>query len=143
MKYTFFLMLFIGAFLCVVSCQKEPQKGKYKGEFSGRYENENSATSYTTIYYFNVTHSTKKELRLQEKQSQMTSILTKHANDSISGGIGFGGIYSPDGNSSVRFNFITIQGKYDKNSIRGTFSTTFTNGNKDYPSEGNFIISTF
>ena len=143
MKHTFFLTLFTGIFLCAVSCQKEPQKGEYKGEFSGRYENENSATSYTTIYYFNVTHSTKKELRLQEKQSQMTSVLKKHANDSISGRIGFGGIYSPDGNSSVQFNFITIQGKYDKNSIRGTFSTNFSDGNKDYLSEGSFTLSSY
>ena len=78
-----------------------------------------------------------------EKQSKITSILKKHEKDSISGKIGFGGVYSPEGNSSVRFNFITVAGKYDKKSITGTFSTTFSDGNKECSFEGIFTISAY
>ena len=142
MRYKFFFIVFVVA-VCVVSCQKEPKKGEYKGTFTGKYETDYSTINYTTNYYFEVIHSTKKELRIMEKQSKITSILKKHEKDSISGSIGFGGIYNPAGNSSVKFNFIFIQGKNNKTSIMGQFSTTFTDGKKDYDSEGNFTISAY
>jgi len=123
----------------VISCQKEPKKGEYKGTFKGKYDTGTSAVDYTTYYYFDITHSTKKELRIIEKQSEITSILKKHEKDSISGMIGFGDIYNPN----FGFNSIFVAGKYEKKSITGQFSTTFTDGNKDYSSEGNFIISAY
>ena len=142
MKLKFNLILFIVFFICFFSCKKEPEKGEYKGTFTGRLETDTSATIYTSIYYFDITHSTKKELRIKEKLSQITSILKKHKKDSILGMIGFGGIYKPntDTISFVRFNTISIQGKYDKKTITGTFSTTFGNENEEYLSEGNFTI---
>jgi len=140
MRFKFFFIAVGFVFMCF-SCGKEPKKGDYKGVFVGRYETGTSSGYYTTNYYFNITHSTKDELRIKEKQSQITSILKKHEKDSISGMIGFGGIYSPDGSSSVAFNFIFIQGKYDKKSINGTFSTTLGDENKEYLSEGDFTIS--
>jgi hypothetical protein len=143
MKYIFFIEIFATVFICFCSCQKEPKKGEYRGTFTGRYETDVSSGTYTTDYYFDITHSTKKELRIMEKQSKITSILKKHENDSISGKIGFGGIYNPEGNASVRFNFITIAGKYDKKSITGSFSTTFGDGNQEYLSEGDLTISAY
>ena len=140
MKRFCLLIFFV---VLVISCQKEPKKGEYKGTFIGKYETDYSAINYTTNYYFEVTHSTKKELRIMEKQSKITSILKKHEKDSISGSIGFGGIYNSEGNASVKFNFIFIQGKYNKMSIMGQFSTTFTDGNKDYDSEGHFTIISY
>ena len=137
MKFTLFFGVFICSFLCFHSCGKEPKKGEYKGTFTGKLETD---TTYTTVYYFNIIRSTKKELRIQEKQSQIISILKKYEKDSIAGKIGFGGVYQSDMASSVRFNFISIEGKYDENSIRGTFSTTFGDANKIYTSEGNFTI---
>jgi len=143
MKYKFLGLIIAVALIGCYSCQKEPKKGEYKGVFKGRYETDTSSTTYTTNYYFNVTHSTKKELRLQEKQSKITSVLKKYDKDSISGSIGFGGIYNPDGDISVGFSFITITGRYDKETITGSFSTTFGDKNKEYLSEGNFIISAY
>ena len=133
------LIVFIFFAILMFSCQKEPQKGAYKGVFKGKYDTGTSATTYTTNYYFDITSSTKKELRMMEKQSQITSILKKHEKDSISGMIGFGDIYNPN----FGFNSIFVAGKYEKKSITGQFSTTFTDGNKDYSSEGNFIISAY
>jgi len=141
MKLKIFLITVTAFILCFISCGKEPKNGEYKGTFKGRLETDTSITNYTTVYYFNIIHSTKKELRIEEKLSQITSVLKKHEADSISGKIGFGGVYplSP----SVSFNFISIAGKYDKKSIIGTFSTTFGDENKEYLSEGNFIISAY
>ncbi|MDR1878842.1 MAG: hypothetical protein LBQ64_04685 [Bacteroidales bacterium] len=116
---------------CFVSCKKEPQKGEYKGNFEGQVNNR----TYKTAYYFDVTHSSKKELHLREKTSQVTSVLKKGKNNSISGMIGFGKVLEKDA-----FNTITIQGTYDKKSITGTFSTLFTDGTTTYPSEGTFTL---
>jgi hypothetical protein len=132
--------VFICSFVGFISCEKEPQKGKYKGEFTGQYVDDTMSYKYSTIYYFEVTRSTKKELRLMEKQSQITSILHKHKNDSISGMIGFGSVFKPNENISSGFNIVKIYGKYDKTSIYGKFSTTFTDGNKEYVSEGDFKL---
>ena len=142
MKYKFFLVIFVGSFLCVVSCKKEPKTGDYKGTFKGRLETDTSITNYETVYYFDVTHSTKKELRLKEKQSQITSVLKKHEKDSIEGMIAFGSIQA-DLSVSVTFNTISIQGKYDKKSITGRFLATFGDKNKEYFSEGSFIMSAY
>ena len=141
MKFRFSFIVLVCSFICFISCGKELKKGEYKGTFTGKYVTDNHSLSYTTIYYFEVTKSTKSELKLKEKQSQIISTLKKHKNDSISGGIGFGSISiigenPPDGLSSI-----SIRGKYDKNTITGVFSTIFSDGNKDYPSEGNFTIS--
>jgi hypothetical protein len=126
-----------------MSCGKEPEKGEYKGVFVGKYLNDSIYIQYTTEYYFEVTRSTKKELRLMEKQSQITSILNKHKNDSIFGMIGFGSIFTPNENISSGFNTVTVYGKYDKTSIYGKFITTFTDGNKEYASEGDFKLSLY
>ena len=142
MKFDFFFVAFIYVFMCL-SCRKEPEKGGYKGVFNGRYETETSSGYYTTDYYFDITHSTKNELRIKERQSQITSKLQKHEKDSISGRIGFGGIYNTGGEAAIAFNFISVQGKYDKKSILGAFSTTLGDGNKEYLSEGNFVISAY
>ena len=114
MKFRFSFIVLVCSFICFISCGKELKKGEYKGTFSGKYVTDNHSLSYTTIYYFEVTKSTKSELKLKEKQSQIMSTLKKHKNDSISGGIGFGSISiigenPPDGLSSI-----SIRGKYDK-----------------------------
>ena len=140
MKYKFSVIVLTIVFICCCSCKKTPQKGEYKGVFIGKYKME----IYTSDYYFDITHSTKKELKLMEKQSKVNSTLNKHENDSISGGIGFGrigGIYKPKGSSSPLFNVITIVGKYNKDSITGTFTTTFEDGDNEYLSVGTFVIS--
>jgi hypothetical protein len=131
------------SFIWFISCKKDPQKGEYKGIFTGKYVNDTISFTYRTIYYFEVTHSTKKELRLMEKQSQITSILKKHKNDSISGMIGFGSIFKPNENISSGFNTLKIYGKYNKTSIYGKFSTTFTDESKEYLSEGDFELSQY
>jgi hypothetical protein len=138
MQYKVFFTAFISSVIVFISCEKIPQKGAYKGTFTGKYTTDSISINYTTIYYFEATHSTAKELRLKEKQSQVTSILKKHEHDSISGMLGFGGIYSPSGGSDVKFSAISVHGKYDKKTITGTFSATFNDGNKEYPSEGDF-----
>ena len=140
MKLKFFIITFICSFI-LISCGKEPKKGDYKGVFTGKYVTDYSSITYTTIYFFEVTQSTKKELRLKEKQSQIISVLKKHENDSISGMIGFGNISIIGANPADGLNTVSIHGKYDKKSIKGTFSTTFNDGNKDYLSEGEFVIS--
>jgi NRPS condensation-like uncharacterized protein len=141
MKFKFFIVIIV----CFLSCKKEPKKGEYKGVFNGKLETDTSITNYTTVYYFDITHSTKKEFHIKEKLSQITSILKKHEKDSTSGMIGFGGIYQPntDTISFVRFNTVSIQGKYDKKTIIGTFSTTFGDVSKEYLSEGSFTMSAY
>jgi len=137
--YIFIICLSIG----FIACQKEPQKGDYKGTFTGDYPD---GSHYMTTYDFTITHSNKKELRLEEKQSGTTSILKKYSNDSISGMIGFAGkIYNPDKKENVTFMTIKIEGKYKSNTISGVFSTTFTNedDNKQYNSTGDFSIVPF
>ena len=141
MRFKFICFAGICFFICFFSCQKKPEKGEYKGIFVGIYETDTSSAIYTTIYYFDITYSTKKELRLKENLSQITSVLKKYEKDSISGMIGFGGVYKPNSNSSFRFNTISIRGKYNKRSIEGTFFTTFGYGNKEYLSEGIFTLS--
>jgi hypothetical protein len=143
MQYKFFFTALISSVILFISCEKTPQKGEYKGTFMGKYTTDSISINYTTEYYFDATHSTKKELRLKEKQSQVTSILKKYENDSIAGMIGFGSIYSPSGGSDVKFSTISVHGKYDKKTITGKFSTTFSDGNKEYLSEGDFNISRY
>ncbi|MDR1458614.1 MAG: hypothetical protein LBI60_00140 [Bacteroidales bacterium] len=140
MQYKVFSIIFICFIAAFISCEKTPKKGDYKGTFTGELTTDSMNVEYTTEYYFDATHSTKKELRLKEKQSQITSILKKHENDSISGMLGFGSIYNPDGDSGGGFNTVSIQGKYDKNSISGKFSTTYSDGKKEYLSEGVFNL---
>lgn len=127
--------------LCFASCQKEPAKGDYRGTFTGDFALD---SLYTTVYYFEVTRSTKKELWLKEKQSQTTSKLTKHANDSLSGLIGFAGkIYNPDNEEGGRFTSIKIEGNYNSDVVKGTFSIALTNGEQRYNSTGTFILEPF
>ncbi len=143
MKLKLFPVVFICVLISFLSCEKEPKKGEYKGTFQGGFVADSGSVTYTTTHYFEVTRSTKDELRLKEKESQVTSILKKHEKDSISGMIGFGSIYSPVESGSIAFNTVSIRGKYDKGSISGKFSTSFTDGNKDYLSEGDFMISAY
>jgi hypothetical protein len=143
MRYKLFsLVLF--CFALFLSCAKEPRTGEYKGLFSGKYIAEDSVVVlYQTDYYFTVPRSTRKELRLMEKQSQVTSILTKHASDSVSGMIGFGSVFLPNTPGLSGFNTISVRGKYNKSSIRGKFSATFFDENKEYRSEGEFILEAY
>ena len=141
MKTLFACLVVIGFSIGVISCQKEPQKGDYKGTFTGNYPD---GSSYTSVYYFVVTHSDKKELRLEEKQSKTTSILKKHPNDSISGMIGFvGKIYNPNKGENATFQAVKIEGRYKSNTITGVFYTTFSNDGRQYDSSGEFIIIPF
>jgi hypothetical protein len=141
MKGKFFLILFTCFSIFVISCVKEPRKGEYKGVFTGKYTTDTMSIIYTTEYYFDVTRSTNKKLYLQEKQSQITSILIKQEPDSISGMIGFGDIFNLTENAGVAFNTIKINGKCDRESIIGQFSTTITDGNKEYFSQGDFKLT--
>ena len=138
MKSRIFFICFVSLLLCFVSCKKEPSKGEYKGTFTGDFSVD---TLYTTFYYFEVTRSTKKELWLKEQQSQTTSKLKKHSNDSISGMIGFAGeIYDLEGKERGIFSVIKIAGRHNSDIITGTFSTTLSKGEQQYNSTGKFII---
>ena len=135
-------IVFVCSFICLISCSKEPKKGDYKGVFTGKIlEYYADSSTFTTVYYFDVTQSTKKELRLKEKESQIISVLKKHENDSISGMIGFGNISITAGQRPDGLSAVAIGGRYDKKSIKGVFSTTFSDGERDYISEGKFVIS--
>jgi hypothetical protein len=141
MKYNIFVICVLFSILCFASCQKEPAKGDYRGTFTGDFAVD---SMYTTVYYFEITRSTKKELWIKEKQSQTTSKLTKHSNDSISGMIGFAGeIYDPDNKERAIFSLILIAGNYNSNNIKGTFSTTLSKGEQQYNSTGTFILEPF
>ena len=138
MKYIVFSVCFLGLILCFVSCKKEPSKGEYKGTFVGDFM---ADSLYTTVYYFEVTRSTKKELWLKEMQTQLTSKLHKYSNDSISGMIGFAGkIYDPQGKEKGSFAVIKIDGRYNSDIISGKFSTTLAKGEQIYHSTGKFTI---
>ena len=141
MKALFSYLLLICFLFSFSACQKEPRKGEYKGTFTGNYPD---GYHYTTVYYFIVTQSNKQELRLEEKRSGTISALKKHPNDSISGMIGFAGkIYNPDKDGTASFQAVKINGTYKSNTISGTFHTTFTDGNKQYDSTGDFSIIPF
>jgi hypothetical protein len=144
MCYKLFSIAVTSCFTVFVSCKKEPQKGEYQAVFTGKYiASDSTVMEYRTTYYYEATHSTKKELRLKEKQSQITSILKKHAHDSITGMLGFGSIFNPDENAASGFNTVSIRGKYDRSSIRGTFYTTFSDGKGEYLSEGRFEMKLY
>jgi hypothetical protein len=141
-RFSFFLLAGI---LLMASCQKDPPKGNYSGRFEGKYTTETHVVNYTTDYEFEVKKSTKYEIYLKEKQSQMTSILQKKSNDSITGRIGFGNVYSPNGGPAI--NTISISGKHykegEKTYISGTFSTTFSIDGTPCPSEGTLVLKSY
>ena len=137
MRATFFLIVFICFSTSFVSCKKEPkkpEKGAYAGTFDGIYTTGSINVRYSTYYFFEIIHSTKKELKLKEEQSQLISTLKKHENDSISGIIAFG-------NNFGSFSEIFIEGKYDEKTIIGTFSGTIIYVDASFLSEGSFTIS--
>ncbi len=141
MKYNLFIVCVIFSILCFTSCKKEPAKGDYKGTFTGDFAID---SMYKTVYYFEITRSTPKELWIKEKQSQTTSKLKKHSNDSISGLIGFAGkIYDPANEERAIFSGIKIAGNYNANIIKGIFSTTLAKGEQEYNSTGIFILEPF
>lgn len=141
MKYNILIVCFIFSFFVFFSCKKEPSKGDYRGTFTGNFAVD---STYSTVYYFEVTRSTQKEMWLKEKQSQTISKLKKNANNSISGMIGFvGEIYDPEGKEKVRFNGIKIDGTYNSDIITGTFSIMLSKDNQDYKSTGTFILEPF
>lgn len=141
MKYNIFVVCFLFSIFCFVSCKKEPAKGVYRGVFTGDFA---VGSMYTTVYYFEITRSTKKELWIKEKQSQTISKLKKHSNDSISGMLGFAGeIYNPEAEEGTIFYIIKIAGNYNSNIIKGTFSTTLAKGEQQYNSTGTFILEPF
>ena len=141
MRLNFFVLVLICVFIGLISCGKEPKKGSYTGVFNGRYSTDIMTVAYTTNYKFEVVKSTKKELKLKEEDSKIISNLKKHDKDSVSGVIGFGSISIIGENRPDGLSTIYIRGIYDKKSIYGVFSTTFSDGNKDYLSEGKFVIS--
>jgi hypothetical protein len=144
MKTRFYFLL-SSCVVIIAACQKEPPKGNYSGRFEGSYEAENQKVTYTTYYDFEIIKSTKTEIHLKEQDSQMTSILQKKSNDSIAGRIGFGKIYNPSGGPAI--NTISVSGKYYKEDaksyISGTFSTIFSIGEKECPSEGIFVLQSY
>jgi hypothetical protein len=127
--------------ICFLCCKKEPQKGDYSATFIGSYTSDSAYIDYTTKYYFEVTHSTNIELRLKEKQSQITSILKKQDNKTIRGMLGFGSLLT--GTTNNAFNAITINGIYTEKSISGLFSATLMHDGKEYESTGSFTMTLF
>jgi hypothetical protein len=141
MKLRTFSICLILLALCVVSCEKDFPKGDYRGTFTGDFA---ADSLYTTVYDFEVTRSTKKELWLKEKQSQVTSKLKKHADNSISGMIGFAGkMYNSNHVEFGNFQFIKVEGNYHSGVVEGTFSLTLAKGEQQYHSKGTFILEPF
>ena len=141
MKYNILVVCCLFSILCFTSCKKEPSKGDYRGTFTGDFGMD---SLYTTVYDFEVTRSTKKELWLKEKQSQVTSKLKKHDNDSIWGMLGFAGkIYNQAYVEFGTFQTIKVEGNYNSNVIRGTFSLTLVKEEQRYNSTGTFILEPF
>jgi len=144
MNFRFYFLL--GTCVVVIfACQKEPPRGNYAGQFKGSYETETQRIVYTTNYNFEITKSSKTEIHLKEQDSKTTSILQKKSKDSIVGRIGFGRIYNQSGGPAI--NTISINGKHykegSKSYISGTFSTTFSIDDKQYSSDGNFILQSY
>jgi hypothetical protein len=140
MKNQISFLLIVSLLAAFSACQKEPPKGKYRGTFNGSYTMEFQVVKYTTTYNFEITKSTETEVQLKEMDSKITSFLQKKSNDSIVGKIAFGKIYNPSQDGSPAINTIDIRGKYGKNRIVGTFSTTILLDDKQYLSEGDFVL---
>lgn len=140
MKYNILIVCVLFSIFCFVSCHKEPSKGEYRGTFTGDFA---LASTYTTVYYFEVTRSTKKELWLKEKQTQTISKLKKDA-DNITGMIGFAGeIYNPEEKERTIFSGIKIEGNCKSDVVTGTFSITLSKDEQRYNSTGIFVLEPF
>ena len=139
------IIIIICSALFFVACDKEPAKGEYIGNFTGYITDSLDSIEFHSVYLFNITKSTTKEIVIQEKNGNTSSTLQKTEGDSIKGAIGFADIMGHnDDHSTPVINMIIVQGKYNtignKSIIEGTFTGhVFYNGGA-HPSMGTFHL---